>query len=516
MFLTCFLDEKALRANAKGLTALEEESLGEKIVKAIAPFWGPIEDLLSGDPARIELAKIGILGDLMILMPLGKFLGASARLISTGAQLSFKATLPKFVPLTVQLFYSVAIEAIPNPVDPVRGLLLLLRLGTIKRLRVGASLALIANGLDTFRASRKTLTYWKGSFSVIDNLPVVSPGTWKPLYPSDQLRVVNDLDGVAVRNISSALTPDYYLIDPVSKQPYGSALVKTDDTQVLPFLKIEKALPEESLIKAGPYAHCYERDGKYFINMGNEVYQVEHSLAANKFKIVDPSAPDIGVGPYYVSYEGGEFLLKARLRLKGGGPLMSLLKPPETLEQQQYNTLLESIFVPLRNPSVRLVATTSTILKNLPEKLVNRIVTESMRELGVANIVVYRQKIRELNRWRVGLEQHAPLHKNLMHKFDIWNFVQSTTQEMQHYITHTNVIAALNLSADQKIKLCDVVSTMRRRDIVVDDVFSIVHKLFVDAFTGVVFLGMVPSRGRASVILNEIRNVRKNTDEHPG
>lgn len=150
MFLTCFLDEKALRANAKGLTALEEESLGEKIVKAIAPFWGPIEDLLSGDPARIELAKIGILGDLMILMPLGKFLGASARLIS----ISFKATLPKFVPLTVQLFYSVAIEAIPNPVDLVRGLLLLLRLGTIKRLRVGASLALIANGLDTFRASR--------------------------------------------------------------------------------------------------------------------------------------------------------------------------------------------------------------------------------------------------------------------------------------------------------------------------------------------------------------------------
>ncbi|WP_223554810.1 deaminase domain-containing protein [Pseudomonas sp. BF-R-01] len=210
-----FVDPQALRTFAKGQTRFELEEAQRrkifKIAKLFVPFWGPVEDVMSGDKNRIALGIVGLFFDVIsFVIPIGKFATGSIRLISNAGQLATRATLPSFSTLTKTLLVS-TLRAL-NPLEIIPALL---------------------KGLGkSVRYIYKTVTFEFNElvgkiryYEYVRSLPQLSDaGRWKPATLGDQLASIKGIDDVPIHNIGTSGKTDLRLIDPLSSKPYGPSL----------------------------------------------------------------------------------------------------------------------------------------------------------------------------------------------------------------------------------------------------------------------------------------------------
>ncbi|WP_415773754.1 hypothetical protein [Pseudomonas sp. LB3P38] len=221
-----FVDERQLHSQARGMTAFDTlRAIGEQrrqnfieLVKGFVPFWGSIEDLLSGKTDRILAGVAGLVLDLAsFISPIGKFMSGSVRLIragTTASRMTVKASLPSFSTLTRKLLTASARNL--NPLDGVPTLVKTMGSGAWKGLHTAGRL-----GVSGF----KKLTGHADSYRLVHNLPqTTDPGRWKPLTSNDRLATVNGVDDVLVRNTSLSDLTRFHPVDPVTSLPYGPRL----------------------------------------------------------------------------------------------------------------------------------------------------------------------------------------------------------------------------------------------------------------------------------------------------
>ena len=244
-----YVDKDQARAAARGVTAFDQEHPGLSFLKAITPFWGSIDDLLSDNQMRRASGKFGVLLDLLFFLPVIRFAGGAARVINTAGKIGFKAVLPRLGKLARTLVVSLIQEL--NPLD---GLSQLLKWTSGKVFNGGAHLA--DKGLEQLRQTARLSSVAR--HDIKHGLATVTDTElWKPLVQGDELRSVNDVQGVQVRNVGSATANDYRLLDPVSSLPYGPRL--TSDARVVHFNR------QQFFVSASPDLP----DGDYLLRVKN-------------------------------------------------------------------------------------------------------------------------------------------------------------------------------------------------------------------------------------------------------
>lgn len=263
-------DPQQLRIFCNGKTLFErkDEAYNKilEVYKRLVPFWGSIEDLMSGNRIRQINGAFGLFIDFIpFVTPIGKFVSGSVKLLSNANRLTLGARLPAFRSLTTQLLAQ-SIQAL-NPVD---GIVLLLR-------------ALAAKGLKIARVGLlriKELGGRAGRYDFVNRLPQIdNPGSWKPLNTADQLATVRGIEDVQVRNVDR-LFPRFHMVDPLTDLPFGPRLssrhngmslgrsrfntVKTDQEHA--FVQV----PEQARIQ-----HIPEIDGRTTVLIDEVPYRLD-------------------------------------------------------------------------------------------------------------------------------------------------------------------------------------------------------------------------------------------------
>ncbi len=209
-----YVDPQQLRVFCNGKTQFEREDETYNTIlefyKRLVPFWGSIEDLMSGNKTRQINGAFGLFIDLIAFaMPIGKFVSGSAKLVGNASRLTLSARLPAFKALTAQLLVQ-SIQAL-NPVD---GIVMLLRALATKGLKI-AKLGLTRINELGGRA---------GHYDFVGRLPQIdNPGSWKSRHSTDHLATVRGIEDVQVRNVDR-LTPRFHLVDPLTDLPFGPRL----------------------------------------------------------------------------------------------------------------------------------------------------------------------------------------------------------------------------------------------------------------------------------------------------
>lgn len=254
-----YVDERQLHTQARGMTAFDtirarneqRRNTFVEVVKGFVPFWGSIEDLLSG---QILTGVIGLVLDLAsFISPVGKFMSGSVRLIRAGvtaSRMTVKASLPSFSTLTRKLLTDSLRNL--NPLDGVPTLLKATVSGARKGLYIAGSM-----GLDGI----KKLTGHADSYRLVHNLPqTTDPGRWKPLTNSDRLATVNGVDDVLVRNTSPSDLTRFHPVDPVTSLPYGPRLSNNHRNFMQGRSTFKTLPPTEShvLVELPEYVHIRE------------------------------------------------------------------------------------------------------------------------------------------------------------------------------------------------------------------------------------------------------------------
>ena len=114
--------------------------------------------------------------------------------------------------------------------NPLDGLPQLLKWTSGKVFKGGAYLA--DKGLEHLRQTARLSSVTRHDIKY-GLATVADPGAWRPMVQGDELRRVNDVQGVQVRNVGNATANDYRLLDPVSNLPYGPRL--TSDARAVHF-----------------------------------------------------------------------------------------------------------------------------------------------------------------------------------------------------------------------------------------------------------------------------------------
>ncbi|MEO8644412.1 hypothetical protein [Pseudomonas sp.] len=257
-----YVDERQLHTQARGMTAFDtirarneqRRNTFVEVAKGFVPFWGGIEDLLSGKTDRILIGVAGLVLDLAsFISPIGKFMSGSVRLIRAGvlaSRMAVKASLPSFSTLTRKLL-TASLRNL-NPVDGIPSLVKATVSGARKGLYTAGRM-----GLDGI----KKLTGHADSYRLVHNLPqTTDPGRWKPLTNSDRLATVNGVDDVLVRNTSPSDLTRFHPVDPVTSLPYGPRLHNHNGNLIQGRSTFKTFPPAESHVpvELPEYAHIRE------------------------------------------------------------------------------------------------------------------------------------------------------------------------------------------------------------------------------------------------------------------
>jgi hypothetical protein len=257
-----FVDEEQLHTQLRGMTVFDTIRARNKqrretfveVAKGFVPFWGSIEDILSGKTDRILMGVAGLVLDMAsFISPVGKFMSGSVRLIKAGAtasRMTVKASLPSFSTLTRKLLTATLSNL--NPLDGVPTLLKTMGRGTRKGLYMAGRL-----GVRGF----KKLAGQADSYRLVHSLPqTIDPGRWKPLTKSDRLATVNGFDDVLVRNTSPSDLTRFHPVDPATSLPYGPRLSNNpgDFAQGRSIFKTHPPTQSHTLVELPEYAHLRE------------------------------------------------------------------------------------------------------------------------------------------------------------------------------------------------------------------------------------------------------------------
>ncbi|HDR9512107.1 TPA: hypothetical protein QDC03_007359 [Burkholderia cepacia] len=186
------------------------------------PIWGSIKDSKSKNTLARRFGQAGLLLDFMTLgVPVSGLLRGAAKSGVQSATLGFKAaqstlskSLAKYVP-------KIADELLVIP-----GLGRTLAKGAIKFTKAAGDQ--ITAGLAQLRRTIPKLD------DVYELPRVTNPRTWKPARPGDQLRTVEGIDNVPVRNVGTPAKPEFSVIVPKTGNPFGPRYIDVSGTLTRP------------------------------------------------------------------------------------------------------------------------------------------------------------------------------------------------------------------------------------------------------------------------------------------
>lgn len=195
-----------------------------------------------------------------------------------------------------------------------------------------------------------------------------------------------------------------------------------------------------------------------------------------------------------VIWDDGQWQAKERHRLRGGGPLMSLLRTPETPQQQTYNALVEGVLANYPSPTPDMFRKRRDAIYSMPPELAERILRESMDEAGIAGIEAYRSRMRDLKQARLPFEPHQSAHKNLVHKYLVWEATDFCTRDIESHVPDTP------LSTAQKIRVFDTIVPLRKELYDNAGNFTVDTAVLPDHLTGAKYIVIAPGTRKANAL----------------
>lgn len=199
-----------------------------------------------------------------------------------------------------------------------------------------------------------------------------------------------------------------------------------------------------------------------------------------------------------VTWKNGDWQLTQRLRLRGGGPVMSLFRTPETPEQQKFNALLEGILIaPNRHPP-KTVQQIRAVISSMPDELATRILQETMEAAGVISIDAYRSQISDLSRGRGNLAELKKRHTALLYKYDVWDSADRIIKNIERNVEGTK------FTAPQIIAIFDTAFSLNIKPTKGSTGLDIHFTVLPDNFTGAKFIALTPLHGKEKNALDKI------------
>jgi hypothetical protein len=225
-----FESESKLREAARGVTLFDGSVDAVAFLKNyVIPVWGPLEDLVSGIKSgnlrTIIMATIGLAFDVLSLIaPLAKMGSLTFRFVRNTATFGLRASLPRLAPLAGNYLVT-AVTAI-NPLD---GVFTLFKSGARSILKLNhAGARLLRVGIKQLRTRLTKLRHRnKGLCLVTDE----QRAAWTISDNLYRVRKVNQHQHVLTYHdpSSSGKGSTPYLVDPMTRQPYGAPLMRINN-----------------------------------------------------------------------------------------------------------------------------------------------------------------------------------------------------------------------------------------------------------------------------------------------
>lgn len=273
-------------------------------------------------------------------------------------------------------------------------------------------------------------------------------------------------------------------------RPALSALARMPDPNLEPFAL--KGFDGNKLVPQGRNRYS-DASGQDYLKLGEGYYKTQMQAGE---RIV--YAPNNRTHQRTVTWQNGQWKVEEPLRLLGGGPVHSLLGwTAQTPRQKTLDALVEGVLVKNRYRYADVVNTAKRIFNSMPDELAERILRESMVEIGVPDIETYRSRIYDLTQGYVSLTPHETAHNNLLDKMNTWSVVTLSSKDIE-----TNV-SGVHLTDPQKIKIYDTVLS-NKKEFFSDDRIQVNTTVITDNITGAVFMAYTAKQGKKKTAIEKI------------
>ncbi|WP_457968508.1 hypothetical protein M1D68_23210 [Pseudomonas sp. R4-84] len=185
-----------------------------------------------------------------------------------------------------------------------------------------------------------------------------------------------------------------------------------------------------------------------------------------------------------VTWENGQWTVQERQRLLGGGGYFS--RDPERAEDRTFNALVEGVLPNGHDLPREVVDMTKRVVRTMPETLAERILKESIDDVGATDVETYRSLMRTVN--RQNFARHKAHRKNLANKICIWELVERTNDNLQkgkHF----------SLTPPQKMRLYETL-VKHKDEFTLDHQLKVSTTILPDNVTGAKYIVIVPKTGK--------------------
>jgi Zn-dependent oligopeptidase len=206
-----------------------------------------------------------------------------------------------------------------------------------------------------------------------------------------------------------------------------------------------------------------------------------------------------------VKWENGQWQAKERHRLRGGGPLMSLLRTQDT----PHDALVEGALAAHPNPTAAMLKDRRDTAYSMPAELTQRILKESMDDVGVSDIAAYRSLVRDLNQGSIPVAPHKHALQALRDKLAVWKETDTFARHVEQNVFR------IELSTLQKTRIFDTVLRFRKGLDPVLGAFKTTFTVISDRLTGAKFIVIAAGRITRSLegILTRLSTRNKTAEE---
>ncbi len=265
----------------------KERAFADTVARWIVPFYGCVKDLATGQ--RSTGVVIGCALDVAFaLIPMGQFVGSTARIILRASELSVVSITEQTGTAVIRLASGLAQQS---------GAVLIRDLGKaapgLTRMAWAAlkDLPELGQGFNPQAVAQVIFGLDQGTFRVADSLE----HPWLPHSPAlDRRAVLDGRANVAVRNIGTAEAPDYRLLDPEADRVFGKKLTTLSATEPVQLSRLTTAeriapghypevLPaalEDGVYRVGVDEGCqvlllHAEEGVYTFLIDEQVYRLD-------------------------------------------------------------------------------------------------------------------------------------------------------------------------------------------------------------------------------------------------
>lgn len=203
-------------------------------------------------------------------------------------------------------------------------------------------------------------------------------------------------------------------------------------------------------------------------------------------------APNNRTDQRTVTWENGQWTVQERRRLLGGGVYWS--RPQERPEDKKHNALVEGVLPNGHDLPSEAVDVMKRVIHSMPETLLDRVLQESMNDIGAPNIESYRLHLKQINRQNA--KDYEPKRKHLLHKLGIWDLVEQTSGTLQKEKN-------LSLSLPQKYRLYDTL-ILHKEEFILEGRLKASATILPDNVTGAKYIVITPRNGRKKDAVDKI------------